>query len=282
MLLSIMLSLSLIEDSKLEGYYGRQVQGWLLHFIAKFNEEIVEEMHKNNGMRPYTVSNLLFPKESRWEDNGRMRLAAGTECQIRITSLTEEFSELLVKDLLPNLPRRIRLKWSEFRNIHVVHQNQWTGMTTFEQLVEQSEKDSGVSAILDLASPTAFRTGNVDLTLPVPEQVWRSLWWRWNHFAPENLKIDSIWARFAENCIVVSDYLLQAKKIYFKKGAKGAVTGATGQITYSLLPSKNCGEYAEYRLGADLVMRTLANFAMYSGVGHHTTIGLGQTRVLVG
>jgi hypothetical protein len=32
--------------------------------------------------------------------------------------------------------------------------------------------------------------------------------------------------------------------------------------------------------GAATVMQSLANFSFYCGVGHHTTIGMGQSRVL--
>jgi CRISPR/Cas system endoribonuclease Cas6 (RAMP superfamily) len=118
----------------------------------------------------------------------------------------------------------------------------------------------------------------VDINLPSPDQVWRSLWQRWNAFAPPELHIDPFWPEFAAHCIVVSDFLLRSTKVTFKQGEKGAATGCTGQATYRLLPEKHCGEYALFRPGSVQVLRTLAGFAIFSGIGHHTTIGLGQSR----
>ena len=69
-------------------------------------------------------------------------------------------------------------------------------------------------------------------------------------------------------------------KVSFKNGVKGAATGCTRRATYRLLPEKHCGDYAPLRQGAEGVLHSLANFALFSGIGHHTTVGLGQARAL--
>jgi len=233
-------------------------------------------------MRPYTVSSLILNDAGRRGPDGEIALVPGHQVQLRITSLTTPLSELILTKIVPNLPQHLRLKWSEFRELRLSEENGWDEQTTFDALIAQAQTGRGDSITLQFASPTAFRSNGIDLTLPTPEQVWRSLWWRWNQFAPTALAIDPLWPEFAGKCLVVSDFQLRSMKVSFKQGEKGATTGATGQATYRLLPEKYCGEYAPFRPGAASVLRTLAGFALYAGMGHHTTIGLGQTRWLRG
>jgi hypothetical protein len=52
-------------------------------------------------------------------------------------------------------------------------------------------------------------------------------------------------------------------------------------VGFSLIPKgKIKTNWQEYWEGASTVMQSLAQFAFYSGVGHHTTIGMGQCRPL--
>lgn len=280
MLLSLLLTLTPTEPTTLEGFYGRQAQAWFLGQIAQHDPGMAERLHNYNGMRPYTISSLIVPRGGRRSENGKIHVVPGNEIQLRITSLSVPLSELILTKVVTSLPQTLRLKWSHFRELRLSEENAWDGETTFDELVERGGRLGGESVTLEFASPTAFRSGQVDLTLPTPDQVWRSLWWRWNTFTPETLHIDPLWPEFAANCMVVSDFCLKAMQVRFKNGNKGAATGATGQATYRLLPEKHCGEYAIFRQGADQVMHTLGEFALYSGVGHHTTIGLGQTRWL--
>lgn len=282
MLLSLLLSLTPTTSTRLDGFYGREAQAWLLGQIARHDPELAEALHQEEGSgrpKPFTVSSLIVPEAGRRETQGETWLIPGNDCLLRITSLEARLTELLLKKMLPNLPPRVRLKWTEFRVLGPARENQWWGETTFAELARcANEGKNGVSVTLEFASPTAFRSGGVDMSLPTPDQVWRSLWWRWNAFAPEALHIDPLWPNFAGSCLVVSDFQLRSMKVLFKQGEKGAATGCTGRATYRLLPEKHCGDLAPFRPGAELVLRSLASFALYSGVGHHTTMGLGQAR----
>jgi len=279
-LLSILLILTPTSYTRLKGFYGRQAQAWLLKQIAGQDSNMADLMHSNTGLKPYTVSSLIIPEGGRREDDGELWLIPKQECLLRITSLSAQLSELLLAKVIPNVPNTIRLKWSEFKILRLSKENGWDGQTTFEELVHQSEANSSPNVTLEFASPTAFRSKGIDLTLPTPDQVWRSLWWRWNTFAPDELRIDPMWPEFASACIVVREFVLRSMKVYFKKGEKGAATGCAGLASYHLLPEKRRSDYALLRHGAEQVMSSLAAFALYSGVGHHTTVGLGQTRMI--
>ena len=257
-----------------------QVFGQLFRFIKEKDPELATSLQRYAQQRPYTVSDLYVYKNGPRGNNGRIEIIPGNECQIRITSMFNPLSELLLSKIVTHLPQTLNLNRSVFRELRLSEENAWDGQSSFNEIVNNAGDSRGASVTLDFNSPTAFRSGQVDLTLPTPDQVWRSLWWRWNAFAPPDLHIDPLWPEFTANCIIVSDYCLKSRKVTFKNGSKGAATGATGQATYRLLHKKHCGQYASFRPGADKVLRTLAGFALYSGVGHHTTIGLGQTRWL--
>jgi CRISPR/Cas system endoribonuclease Cas6 (RAMP superfamily) len=67
----------------------------------------------------------------------------------------------------------------------------------------------------------------------------------------------------------------------FAEGTRGAATGFTGTVGFALLAQKKVKpSWQPYWDGADVVMQSLARFAFYSGVGHHSTIGMGQARLL--
>lgn len=280
MLLSLLLTLTPSKPTTLRGFYGREAQAWLLGQIAQYDAALAEELHRPNTRRPYTVSTLLINNAGRRGVKGEIAILPGHEVQLRITSLDIELSEILLAKVMPNLPQHLRLKWTEFCELRLSEENGWDEQTTFEKVVEHAARQKGDSVTLEFASPTAFRFEQVDQTLPTPELVWKSLYHQWNHFAPERLQLDPLWPDFAKRCIVVSDFCLRSLKMEFLNGQKGAVTGATGRATYRLLPEKHCGEFAPFRNVAGNVFRTLAGFALYAGVGHHTTIGLGQTRWL--
>lgn len=280
MLLSLLLSLTPLEPVPLDAFYGREAQAWLLSQVAHHDHALFESLHGDASPKPYTVSSLLVPAGERREEN-RTRLLPGERCLLRITSLSTRLSELLLEKVAPDLPLSLELKWLKFKVIGPLQAGDWAGQATFADLARQAgQARGGPSATLEFASPTAFRSEGIDLTLPTPDQVWRSLYWRWNTFAPPDLQIDRAWTEFARACIVVSDFRLRSRKVFFKQGEKGAATGCVGQATYYLLPEKHCGEYAPFRAGAEQVLHTLAAFAFYSGVGHHTTTGLGQARAL--
>lgn len=286
MLLSFLISLTPTLPLRLDGFFGREAQAWLLRQLARHAPNVAETLHAGNGPRPYTVSSLIVPEAGRRAEDGEVWLIPKNECLLRFTSLASPLSELLLEQVLPNLPRTLRLRGSEFRVLGLARENAWWGEAEFDDLLEPAEllepggRRNGPSVTLEFASPTAFRSGSVDQTLPTPELVWKSLWQRWNSFAPEPLQIDPLWPEFAGKALVVSDFQLRSLKVLLKNGEKGGVTGCTGKATYRLLRDKHLDDYAPYRAGAEGVLRSLAAFALFSGVGHHTTIGMGQARWL--
>ncbi|MBI5953038.1 MAG: CRISPR system precrRNA processing endoribonuclease RAMP protein Cas6 [Chloroflexi bacterium] len=96
------------------------------------------------------------------------------------------------------------------------------------------------------------------------------------------MQVHEFWPQFAGDCILVDEMTaVNTTRWEFAEGTRGAATGFSGTVGFSLIPKgKIKASWQEYWEGAATVMQSLAQFAFYSGVGHHTTIGMGQCRPL--
>ncbi len=284
MLLSTILSLTAESSYPILGALGRPGQAWFLRQVTRVNPGLASALHDETGLKPYTVSTLL-------DDNGRPLpagswLKPGQECWLRITTLDETLSETLESQVLKRLPERLTMYKMDFRVNGVARQraeHAWAGSSSFAEMAQ----DAGLAnpantARMEFASPTAFRSNGLEISLPLPGQVFRSLWAKWNAFCPEAMQVQELWPQFAEKCIVVSE-MTAVNTIHwvFAEGTRGSATGFTGTVAFQLPPARQLeAEWRPYTDGAAAVMQSLARFAFYAGVGHHATIGMGQARLL--
>jgi CRISPR-associated endoribonuclease Cas6 len=282
MLLSFMVNLAASSSVPILGSLGRPAGAWFLRQVTSLDPALGDRLHQSDALRPYSASTLL-------DDHGKpipagSWLHPGQEAWLRFTAIGEEMSEFCHARLFPKLPGNLNLYKMPF---HVlgwtcdVAQHPWAGRSTFAELGQENGKENTHQVAFEFASPTAFRIKEADLPLPLPSSVFNSLYKKWNALAPRELMIDPLWPDFAAACIVVSGLNgLNTQRWKIAEGTRGVVTGFTGVVRFSLLPPHFRPKMAAYREGADWVMQTLANFAFYSGVGQHTSIGFGQARRL--
>jgi len=273
MLVSLLITLLAQNSGKLGGFFGREIQAWFLSQLARHEPSLAESIHSSERIKPYTVSSLIKPQTfSRVADN------PNNEYWLRITTLTESIGTVLLEKMAPRLPSTLRLQSEELKITGWTTKGLWTGQTTYNEIMEQTNASSSLSRIrLRFASPTAFRSQQINNPFPLPDYVWKSLFWKWILFAPDTLQINPKWPEFAANCITVTEFDIHSEKINLR-GNKGILFGGcVGDATYHLLPEKECGEFSSFWHNAEQVLKLLAEFSMFSGVGHHTTMGLGQT-----
>lgn len=284
MLRSILIALTAESSYPILGGLGRPAQAWFLGQLTRSHAALASRLHDEQGLKPYTVSTLL---------DERMRplragdwVAPGEICWLRITSLSEEVSEALHQKIIQRIPKRLTLHKMDFRVDDIfTHraEHEWAGETSFTEMAEAVTGRPARQLRMEFVSPTAFRNNNLDICLPLPGQVFRSLWEKWNAFAPEPMQVHELWPQFAGDCILVDEMTaVNTTRWEFAEGTRGAATGFTGTVGFSLIPKgKIKTNWQEYWEGAATVMQSLAQFAFYSGVGHHTTIGMGQCRPLL-
>jgi len=284
MLLSRLISLTAESSYPILGALGRPAQAWFLKQVTLADPAMASRLHDESGWRPYTVSTLL-------DENGRplgagMWLKPGQECWLRVTTFDESLSGLVEERVLKRLPGRMTLYKMDFRVNGVARrraEHPWAGESSFSELAQ----DAGLKSVsgharMEFASPTAFSRGGLELCLPLPGSVFRSLWSRWNAHCPESMQVQEAWPEFAEQCIFIRELTsINSTHWIFADGSRGGSTGFTGTAQFFLPKTKSLPEkWQPYTEGAAAVMVSLANFAFYAGVGHLTTVGMGQARFL--
>lgn len=284
MLLSAIFYLTSTASVPIFGALGRPAQAWFLNQIMRHRPRLAATLHDEGGVKPFTVSTLL-DRHGHPHQAGNW-LKEGQECGLRVTTIGEEISEVFLANILKKLPKTLTLYKMDFRidgytlNPREYH---WAGHTAFAEIAQDGgDEKVPRNARMEFVSPTAFRVNGNDIAIPAPQHVFRNLWRKWNTACPESMQVDDRWPDFAADCILVNEMIaVNTVRWEFAEGTRGAATGFTGTVGFSLLPkTKVKDEWKPYWDGADVVMQSLARFAFYSGVGHHSTIGMGQARLI--
>ncbi len=284
MLRSLLISLTAESSYPILGPLGRPIQAWFLGQLTRFHASLASRLHDEQGPKPYTVSTLLDERGRPLRAGGW--LEPGQLCWLRITSLNEELSEVLEKKIIRRIPSQLNLYKMDFRldDVFSTHsQHEWAGESSFSEIAQDVAMASlGNRIRMEFVSPTAFRSNGLDICVPSSGHLFRSLWEKWNAFSPEPMQIHEFWPQFAADCILVDELMaVNTTHWEFAEGTRGAATGFTGTIGFALSPKgKVKNDWQQYWDGASTVLQSLAKLSFYCGVGHHTTIGMGQARLV--
>jgi CRISPR-associated endoribonuclease Cas6 len=136
----------------------------------------------------------------------------------------------------------------------------WANASSYAQLYEEAS-DQERTLAFQFATPTTFRQGKFDTPFPTPESVFNSLLKRWHKYSQiefYNLSLEAIFPSYFDlKTEVVID-------------SRSKSIGCVGQVTYRIL-----GDVDPLIIKQ---LNTLANFAMYCGIGRKTTMGMGMIR----
>ena len=152
---------------------------------------------------------------------------------------------------------------------HRQEEHPWAGHSSFEELYNNgiAIAQQGKNTIgLQFVSPTAFRMVNsrLNMPLPLPHLVFRSLAEKWNAFSLLPLRIN--WQKF-DRAVTIARHRLETQLLDFGRYAQ---VGFVGECLYLI----------DNRAGFQLLrtLQILAEFAFYAGAGRKTTMGMGQVR----
>jgi len=271
MLLAAVITVAPVEPASAPATLGRAVHSWFLDRIAGVDAPLSDHLHRGEGPRPFTVSNLWGPKRAR---GGQVSLDPERPCWLRLTGLTEEVSGAIER-ALPAVGERLTLAGVQLRVTELAtdaDQHPWAGRADYADLVERYTLASGGrprGVTLRFASPTVFRSGGRDLPLPVPTLVFDGYLRKWNAFSPLALPEEA--KRYADECVALSRFKVRSHLVSFERGSKGAHVGFTGEVRFRFLVGD--GYWTR-------VMKLLAGYAFWAGTGYRTTVGLGQTQAV--
>ena len=269
MLISAVLTIRPLQKSTIPADQGRATHGLFLNWVRQADSTLAQELHDVEGVKPFTVSDLQGLGR---RVKGEVALDPQRPLWWRVTTLTPRLSQVVLEQVLPNLPDQLTLADQPFQVVGATAdqaEHPWAGQTSYEDLAQEhllGAAEPSPWLNLEFATPTTFHSAGKHLPFPLSGLVFDHWLSKWNKFAPLSLHPDV--KRFAEECLAVSRYQLRSRVVRF---GPATFIGFVGRCSFRAL---NRDPYW-LRL-----LHTLAAYAFYCGTGHKATMGLGQTRVL--
>ncbi|MBE8964705.1 CRISPR-associated endoribonuclease Cas6 [Nostocales cyanobacterium LEGE 12452] len=271
------LVLNLLPQSSIPPQYltGRHLHALFLTLVSSVDSTLGDRLHDSTADKAFTLSPLQINSPllkvskggSKLQYSHQQPIPAGTPCWWRISLLDDTLFGKLTQlwlNLNPNRPWHLGPADLYITSIQGTPQSiqPWANATTYAQLYEEaSDRNSSIN--LTFSTPTAFRQGQYDTTLPTRESVFNSLLSRWNKYSGIELSQIAIESIFPSFVNIHTEILADSRSKFI---------GILGEVTYKVLGAVEPIQIKQ--------INALADFALYSGVGRKTTMGMGMTRRL--
>jgi len=290
-LFSILLRLHPIEAGWVSPSSGSQAHAAFLDIVHQNDPTLAEQLHQPNQRRPFTVGLLqgfnhlsAAQLEEAITKNEKVQVLPGQVYWLRVTMMDSRIFGTFIQQLITK-PRTFIILLGEvrFEVSRLVGSpdpnntaNPWAAYSSFAELSSFTSVQRHYE--FEFATPTAFsmgqqRWGKLMKLLPEPAYVFESLAKLWETFAPEHLRMaaNELTARhlaaWCEESLIVARYVLET---HYLPSNKFAQAGFQGKIMYELKGIQSSPEAAW--------LTPLAHFALFSGVGYKTSMGMGQAR----
>ncbi|WP_414518088.1 CRISPR-associated endoribonuclease Cas6 [Nostoc sp. PCC 9305] len=284
------LVLNLLPQSPIPPQYltGRHLHALFLTLVSSVDSTLGDRLHDSTADKAFTLSPLQIRGQGigdREQDRGKYKskistssslqyshqqpIPAGTPCWWRISLLDDTLFGKLTQlwlNLNPNRPWHLGPADLYITSIQGTPQaiQPWANASTYAQLYEEaSDRNSSIN--LTFSTPTAFRQGQYDTTLPTRESVFNSLLSRWNKYSGIELNQIAIESIFPSFVNIHTEILADSRSKFI---------GILGEVTYKILGAVEPIQIKQ--------INALADFALYTGVGRKTTMGMGMARRLQG
>jgi CRISPR-associated endoribonuclease Cas6 len=268
-LISIVFTLTAQEDTSLPVDSGRILQASFLSWLKQDHPELAVKLHDANYRRPYTISPLYgkFARDGRW-----LKIKKFQEGWFRLTGIEQHFNECVQESIAARKqgpePEDGRLTSGPV--LQVPEEHDWAKSSSFEEIGQGvyvlSEKGRVPEQVsLYFQSPACFIENKNALPLPIPRYVFGYLANQWQLASPFELPLEDL-QHFVES-IHLAYARIDTRMVDLKKYRRVGFIGTARFALHPALP-------LIYRQSLHL----LAKFAVFSGVGSHTTMGMGQCR----
>lgn len=266
MLCSLVFTMRPRQDSLWPMTIGKALHACILRLLSDIDPALGAALHDLNQLKPFTISPIQGPVTVQ----GRRLLFHQTQDYwFRVTGYEAQVSQCLgVLEAQP--PAHLRVLQGEFVVQRVTSDRRahpWAHRSSYEVLYEamQRQETAATRLALTFLSPTAFRSQGRTVLLPLPRLVFTSLLERWNRYAP--FPLSPVLLEAVEAGVDIARYTLETRMLDFDRYRQAGFVGNCEFLVHRDLP-------AAYRQHLGL----LTAFALFSGVGYKTTMGMGQVR----
>ena len=262
---------------------------FLQELIQKQDPALATMLHEPNNSKPFTTAilKLLGPNGlGRPEDKKpahRSKASHGDqgEIKMRITLLDDALYPLISQFFLQHIGGIPTLHLGRsalvISKVSVTSESGelWAGFAAFETILAQGS-ETETSWRMSFATPTAFKSGDADLPLPIPRLCFQSWLNSWDEHAPCPFFSDKgERKRFLEEVVegqVSVDFsqLRSADQGFYFDGHRTRERGFIGSCRFSVKPAKTVPQHRH-------ILGTLARYSFYAGTGRKTTMGMGVT-----
>lgn len=264
-LTSLVLGLRAHDVSPLPIGRGDQVHGWFLRTVSAIDRDLARHLHDAARDKPFTLSDVRIETPRRPADHSEPDRQHGL---VRITGLSLPVSEVL-GELARSPPPTVRLGRTELAvEWSAIHprDHEFAAFASYRELTEYVRSQAVADRIhLQVVSPAAVRAGREVLPLPLPRALFAGLAAKWNVFAPQPLHPDAVEALGA--ALRLSRHTIRTKAVRLHGYPQIGFIGS-------------CEFVLDHRHDPELaaLARLLAHYALFAGIGHKTTMGMGQVR----
>lgn len=273
------LVLNLLPTSPISPKYltGKHLHALFLTLVSSVDQSLGDRLHEQQKEKAFTLSPLQVTgnREQAIENRNRVTssiqyhysqpISTGTPCWWRVSLLDDSlFSHLtpLWLNLNPSQPWHLGSADLQITSILGTAQSTqpWANFSPYAQLYDQAS-DTTRPLSFRLCTPATFRQGKYDSALPTRECVFNSLLSRWNRYSD---------IQFSDTLI---EYLFPSFfdiRTELVNHPEGKWAGCVGNISYRILGDADAIAIKQ--------LNTLADFALYSGIGRKTPMGMGMVR----
>lgn len=248
---------------------GKHFHALFLNLVSSVDRNLGIYLHNQQIDKAFSLSPLQVKKQFHQDEllqcEHRQAIPANTPCWLRISLLDDRlFGHLnqLWLNLNPAHPWHLGPANLHITSILGTPQSTqpWANFSTYPELYKKAS-DEAKQIDFVLYTPTAFRQMHYDCALPTRDLIFNSLLRRWNQYS--GMPFDDIFlATIFPNAFDIRTEIV--------KDARSKFIGCVGSISFRI--------FGEVEPKTIKQINTLADFAMYCGVGRKTPMGMGMIR----